>query len=328
MALWGANTLVVIAEPAKFVNITMLGPLLDRNARIGAYAQSIGFKVGWIFNNEGFQDAYHRDSQGHYVSNISFTYPQHEGGDFGTPTMPQFLICPHKGLDYLKDGVWGPILRRVATNGLHLDHLIAWPYDWGGCGCQQDWPWGSVGFPRFSTTILTMAKEWGHPNVEGTLSTWHFQLSSSNPPADEYGGLDKWLRASDYAGAAHLHTHTHAGEDLASPGPMRPIGTDGGYGGLGYSRLLPRDHEVVPEYKATAAAKWTHTMSAVPGGFEWIQAHGKVGGLPTLDFPEYSMFSGCPWGGYGANPVPQAMQSDWNSHGGMISGGMPYSEGI
>ena len=79
---------------------------------------------------------------------------------------------------------------------------------------------------------------------------------------------------------------------------------------------------------ATAAAKWTHTMSAVPGGFEWIQAHGKVGGLPTLDFPEYSMFSGCPWGGYGANPVPQAMQSDWNSHGGMISGGMPYSEGI
>jgi hypothetical protein len=80
MALWGANTLVVIAEPAKFVNLTMLGPLLDRNARIGAYAQSIGFKVGWIFNNEGFQDAYHRDSQGHYVSNISFTYPQVRSG--------------------------------------------------------------------------------------------------------------------------------------------------------------------------------------------------------------------------------------------------------
>ena len=49
----GANTLVVIGEPAKFENLTMLGPLLDRNARIGAYAQSIGFKVGWIFNNEG-----------------------------------------------------------------------------------------------------------------------------------------------------------------------------------------------------------------------------------------------------------------------------------
>ena len=49
-----------------------------------------------------------------------------EGGDFGTPTMPQFLICPHKGLDYLEDVVWGPILRRIAGNGLRLDHLIAW----------------------------------------------------------------------------------------------------------------------------------------------------------------------------------------------------------
>jgi hypothetical protein len=71
-------------------------------------------------------------------------HPEHEGGDFGTPTQPQFLICPHKGLDYLQNVVWGPILRRVAANGLHLDHLIAWPYDWGGCGCEHDWPWGSV----------------------------------------------------------------------------------------------------------------------------------------------------------------------------------------
>ena len=30
MALWGANTLVVIAEPAKFVNLTMLGHLKER----------------------------------------------------------------------------------------------------------------------------------------------------------------------------------------------------------------------------------------------------------------------------------------------------------
>ena len=71
----GANTLVVIGEPAKFENLTMLGPLLDRNARIGAYAQSIGFEVGWIFNNEGFQEAYHKNASGDWVSNISFTYP-------------------------------------------------------------------------------------------------------------------------------------------------------------------------------------------------------------------------------------------------------------
>lgn len=40
------------------------------------------------------------------------------------------------------------------------------------------------------------------------------------------------------------------------------------------------------------------------------------------------MFSGCPWGGYGANPIPAAMQADWDQHGKLITGGMPYSEGI
>jgi hypothetical protein len=39
MALWGANTLVVISEAAKFANFSALLPLLDRNARIGAFAQ-------------------------------------------------------------------------------------------------------------------------------------------------------------------------------------------------------------------------------------------------------------------------------------------------
>ena len=31
---------------------------------------------------------------------------------------------------------------------------------------------------------------------------------------------------------------------------------------------------------------------------------------------------------YGANPIPAAMQADWDAHGSLISGGAPYSEGI
>ena len=168
--------------------------------------------MGWIFNNEGFQSAYSRDpTSGVWSSNISFTRPAQEGGDFGSRTAPQFLICPAKGLVYLRDQVWGPILQRVSTIGLHLDHLIAWwalapetppppptrshraasrisiiylfvhsivvrglvycthrcvrggtrPYDWGGCGCKHDWPWGSVGFPRFSSEILNRYPQTG-----------------------------------------------------------------------------------------------------------------------------------------------------------------------
>lgn len=237
MALWGTNTVVLIAEPANWANYSAFEPLLDRNAQIGALAQRVGFSVGWIFINEGFRD---------HPQNVSAT----PTFDF---SVNMHLVCPAKGQAYL-DEIWGTILKRVAFNGLSLSYLIAWPYDWGGCGCTRDWPWGSTGFPRFSAEILRKAKsEWGHPNAKGIVSTWRFELSP-----DEYGGLDAWLRANN-------------------TGP---------------------------------AAQWTHAMSAVPGGYEWIEAYGPLGGLPTLDFPEYSMFSGCPWGGKGANPIPHAIQSD------------------
>ena len=96
---------MVIGEPAKFENLTMLGPLLDRNARIGAYAQSIGFKVGWIFNNEGFQEAYHRNASGAWVSNISFTYP-YDADPFSTLPLANDRSngLPHKASSMLQEG--------------------------------------------------------------------------------------------------------------------------------------------------------------------------------------------------------------------------------
>ena len=90
-----------------------------------------------------------------------------------------------------------------------------------------------MGFPRFSSAILAKARaEWGHPNAVGTLSTWHFQMSTSSPPADEYGGLDRWLRTG------HNPRH-HGGDHSRDPNP----GGD-------------------------PTVEWKHTMSAVPGGFE------------------------------------------------------------
>jgi len=151
--------------------------------------------------------------------------------------------------------------------------LLTWWW-WAGCGCKKDWGshgWGAVGFPRLTASILAKARgEWSHPNAKGVLSTWHFGGSK----ADEYGGLDAWLRANNNDSA------------------------------------------------------WTNIMAAVPSGFTWVEKHGGVGGLPTLDFPEYSMFSGCPWGGKGANPIPTAVQQDWAAHANIITGGMPYQEGI
>jgi hypothetical protein len=55
--------------------------------------------------------------------------------------------------------------------------------------------------------------------------------------------------------------------------------------------------------------------------------HGAPGGLPMVNFPEISMYICDPWGGYGANPMPQHLQQLWDSSRRCLQGGFPYSEG-
>ena len=55
---------------------------------------------------------------------------------------------------------------------------------------------------------------------------------------------------------------------------------------------------------------------------------GVPGHLPLVNFPEISMCNMSPWGGYGANPMPEHFQKIWDVSGRKLSGGLPYSEGI
>jgi hypothetical protein len=55
---------------------------------------------------------------------------------------------------------------------------------------------------------------------------------------------------------------------------------------------------------------------------------GVPGGLPMLNFPEISMWGMSPWGGLGANPLPERFQRLWSQARESLSGGFPYSEGI
>lgn len=49
---------------------------------------------------------------------------------------------------------------------------------------------------------------------------------------------------------------------------------------------------------------------------------------PMVNFPEISMWGVMPWGGRGANPLPKRFQEFWDSSKQVLSGGMPYSEGL
>lgn len=49
---------------------------------------------------------------------------------------------------------------------------------------------------------------------------------------------------------------------------------------------------------------------------------------PIVNFPEISMWGLAPWGGFGANPLPERFQRLWDSVRHLVRGGLPYSEGL
>ena len=56
--------------------------------------------------------------------------------------------------------------------------------------------------------------------------------------------------------------------------------------------------------------------------------HGVPGNLPLINYPEISMWGLHPWGGYGANPLPDRFEMLWHQVKDAVSGGIAYSEGI
>ena len=60
----------------------------------------------------------------------------------------------------------------------------------------------------------------------------------------------------------------------------------------------------------------------------WFLENPSPAGLPVLNFPEISMWGNRPWGGYGANPQIERLDSIYHEASHVISGGWPYSEGV
>jgi len=66
--------------------------------------------------------------------------------------------------------------------------------------------------------------------------------------------------------------------------------------------------------------------SAVPQAIVQAGVNGEQ--CPMLSFSDISMHDMRPWGGYGANPLGNYMETAMNLYAPFIAGGWPYSEGI
>jgi hypothetical protein len=258
LALWGVNYLVVTFPQFQFSGFTDPSAqlALTRLKKIMLAARVAGMKVGLIqVVNAGFK--------GTNSAYLNVPVPDALGrrGHFGINLNPG-----NAGAHKLLLQNWVQELNFFKTVG--LDVIVFWPYDEGGCGCSQCWPWGARGFPKLCKEFSRIATN-KYSGIEIVLSTWMFDT----PDAGEWEGLSKFL-SKDKSWANYL---------------------------------MADSHEDFPRYPLT---------------------HQVPGGLPLLNFPEISMWGQSPWGGYGANPLPNRLQHLWNETENKVLGGFPYSEGI
>ncbi len=74
------------------------------------------------------------------------------------------------------------LLDQFSDTG--LDWIVSWPYDEGGCGCSECWPWGARGHVQLSKEISQLVRR-KYPRCRFVLSTWVYD----SPPAGEWTGL-------------------------------------------------------------------------------------------------------------------------------------------
>jgi len=176
------------------------------------------------------------------------------------------LVCPSNpnGMAHLKE-IWCKMLEQYTDIG--LDYIQLWPYDEGGCSCEECHPWGANGYCKASIGVYEEARKY-YPNAKYVVGTWLFDQPESR---GEYQTLYERL-TGDMSWVDYLIV------DAYGDYPKYPL-----------------EHEPVK---------------------------------PVVNFPEMSMWGLYPWGGFGANPLPQRFQRLWDSSKYILDGGMPYSEGI
>ena len=248
LALWGMNTLIVWYDMHHFGGWDDPAAVTMR-LRLRSVLQcgrSLGLDVGFVVvANEGY-------------ANSPVALRADPSGARGARFPSDICISKPEGQKYVLDNFtqlfnWAKDLRP--------GFVWLWPYDSGGCACNECRPWGSNGYLRASERAAQLAKQI-LPGAKIALATWYFDQAEWKELAKAFSAKPDW---SDYL--------------ISQPG--------------------------------------TYAFS-----------NSSPGGLPILGFPEISMKGMRPWGGFGANPQPRALQTYWTGFKAKSAGGFPYSEGI
>ncbi len=256
LALWGYNRLLVWYDMHHFTGFDdpAAVKMRERLRAILSAAKAIGLEAGLgVLGNEGYATT---------PTELRLTAPTQIEirGMYGVE------VCPSKpgGLDLILSNI-----RRELEDfrPVGVDFLSIWPYDQGGCGCEQCKPWGANGFLKCAQPVAEMARKL-YPRVKIVLSTW---LLDAKLDEGEWSGLTRafekrpaWL---DYILADSHTTYPRYPLDHGVPGGLPLINFPeismwgmGPWGGYGANPLPGRFQGL-----------WDSVRDHVSGGFPYSE---------------------------------------------------------
>jgi hypothetical protein len=255
-ALWGGNSLTVWFDMHHFKGFDdpAAQAQLARLKHMGETARGLGMQFGLAFlANEAYNTS-PENLRAKWIPGWSHYHVE---------------LCPSKPEGLALIGKWQ---AEQLSAFPAVDFIWTWPYDQGGCACDECMPWGGNGFLRASEPLARLYHE-RFPEGKIWLSTWLFDTPAGSK--GDFDGLYRYLREKQPAWLTGLIAGTQA-DKLPKPLLERPS----------------------------------------PDRY------------PLTCFPEISMHQMNPWGGFGANPLPDYCARLAADLRGRVVGGWPYSEGI
>jgi hypothetical protein len=251
LSLWGFN-LLALGFPHwqyKHYDDPAARKMIEHMRRMIRAAKQVGMRVSvGVALNGGFK------STPQEMRCTPVPDPLGRHGNFGVN------LCPSKPAarqQLLKD--WDRLLDEFAEPG--IDFVTCWPYDEGGCGCKDCWPWGARGYLSLSRSVSAMVRM-KSPHLKIILSTWTFDT----PPAGEWEALSKAL-AEDRSWADYIQADAH--EDF----PRFPLerGVPGGLPLLNFPEISMWGQDPWGGYGANPLPArlqrlWNRTQRKLSGG--------------------------------------------------------------
>ncbi len=179
VGLWGLNTLLVWYDMHHFSGFDSPEAVAFRSrlkAICGA-ARRIGLDVGFAcVANEGY-------------ANSPAPLRADVKGMRGAAFPSDICTATAAGRSYVLDN-FAQLFDWAAD--LEPKWVMIWPYDSGGCGCEQCQPWGHGGYLRCAAPLANLARS-KFPGARAVLSTWFFNGEEWAGLAQAFASRPDWV---------------------------------------------------------------------------------------------------------------------------------------